>query len=302
MRQTSDGRPVPAGAAGFRFALVVARFNDGITSKLSRGARAALVEAGAAATDIEEFAVPGAYEIPQAARAVAETGRFDAVVALGCVIRGETPHFDYICTAAAHGLMAAAGDTGVPMAFGVLTTDTEAQAAARAGDGPDNKGIEAAAAAIEMARLFRALRADEPPRSLSETTRRGTERGSGAPASDEPGGVQGARSETTRRGAERGSGAPASDELGGVQGARSETTRRGTERGSGAPASDEPGGVQGARSETTRRGAERGSGAPASDEPGGVQGARSETTRRGAERGSGAPASDELGGVQGCPQ
>jgi 6,7-dimethyl-8-ribityllumazine synthase len=160
VRQTSERRSAPAGAAGFRFALVVSQFNDGITSKLSAGARAALVAAGAAAGEIEEYDVPGAYELPQAARAVAETGRFDAVVALGCVIRGETPHFDYICAAVAHGLMAAAADTGVPMSFGVLTTDNEAQAAARAGDGPDNKGFEAAAAAIEMARLFRELRAD----------------------------------------------------------------------------------------------------------------------------------------------
>ena len=158
MRHTSDSRAPLAGAAGYRFALVVSRFNEAITGPLRDGARAALAEAGAAVLDVEEFAVPGAYELPQAARAAAETGRFDAVVALGCVIRGETPHFDYICSAVAHGLMAAGGDTGVPMAFGVLTTDTEAQAAARAGGGPDNKGFEAAAAAIEMARLFRELR------------------------------------------------------------------------------------------------------------------------------------------------
>ena len=160
MRQTSDSRPAPTGGSGFRFALVVSRFNDEITSKLSIGAHAALAEAGVATGDVEEYPVTGAYELPQAARAVAETGRFDAVVALGCVIRGDTPHFDYICAAAAHGLMAAAGDTGVPMAFGVLTTDTAAQAVARAGDGRDNKGFEAASAAIEMARLFRELRAD----------------------------------------------------------------------------------------------------------------------------------------------
>ena len=158
MRHTSDSRAPLGGAGGYRFALVVSRFNDAITGRLRDGARAALAEAGAAALDVEEFAVPGAYELPQAARAAAETGRFDAIVALGCVIRGETPHFDYICSAVAHGLMEAGGDTGVPMAFGVLTTDTEAQAAARAGGGPDNKGFEAAAAAIEMARLFRELR------------------------------------------------------------------------------------------------------------------------------------------------
>ena len=128
----------------------------------------ALTQANAGSADVEEFEVPGAFELPQAARAIAETGRFDAVVALGCVIRGETPHFNYICSAVAHGLTAAAGETGVPMTFGVLTTDTEEQAIARAGAGPDNKGFEAAAAAIEMARLFRALRA-EGRSSLSST-------------------------------------------------------------------------------------------------------------------------------------
>ena len=112
---------------------------------------------GADAEDVEAFDVPGAFELPQAARAVAETGRFDAVICLGCVIRGETPHFDYIASAVAHGIMEAAGETGVPVAFGVLTTDTAAQAEARSGDGRDNKGWEAAAAAIAMAALFRQL-------------------------------------------------------------------------------------------------------------------------------------------------
>jgi 6,7-dimethyl-8-ribityllumazine synthase len=107
--------------------------------------------------------VPGAYEIPQAARAAAESGAFDAIVCLGCVIRGETPHFDYISSAVAHGITAAAGETGVPMAFGVLTTDTVAQAEARAGANDDNKGREAAAAAIEMAALYKRL-ASLPPR------------------------------------------------------------------------------------------------------------------------------------------
>jgi len=109
--------------------------------------------------------VPGAYEIPQAAGAAAATGRFDAVVCLGCVIRGETPHFDYISSAVAHGLMSAAGEAGVPMAFGVLTVDTLAQAQARAGAGDDNKGREAAAAAIEMAALYRRLAAWTAPRA-----------------------------------------------------------------------------------------------------------------------------------------
>jgi len=148
--------PLPA-AAGYRFAVFVSRFNEAVTGALRAGAEAALREAGAAPADVEIFDVPGAYELPQAARCAAETGRFDAVVCLGCVIRGETPHFDYISSAVAHGVMAASGDTGVPIAFGVLTTDTAAQAEARAGGGRDNKGFEAAAAAIEMAVLVRRL-------------------------------------------------------------------------------------------------------------------------------------------------
>ncbi len=159
MRHAPTGptpEPLP-GAAGYRFALVASRFNPRVTGRLREAARALLAEAGAADGDVEVFEVPGAYELPQAARCAAETGRFDAVVCLGCVIRGETPHFEYISSAVAHGIMQAAGDTGVPIAFGVLTTDTEAQAEARAGEGPDNKGREAAAAAVEMAVLFRRL-------------------------------------------------------------------------------------------------------------------------------------------------
>jgi len=152
--------PVSLSAAGgARFAVIVSRFNEAITGRLAAGARAALLEAGAAEDDITMFTVPGAFELPQAARGAGETGRFDAVVCLGCVIRGETPHFEYISAAVAHGLMEASGETGVPMAFGVLTTDTWEQAEARAGDGRHNKGFEAAAAALEMAALFRTLRA-----------------------------------------------------------------------------------------------------------------------------------------------
>jgi 6,7-dimethyl-8-ribityllumazine synthase len=149
--------PLPD-ASSCRFAVIVARFNHAITTKLSTGARAALTEARVAADGIEVFDVPGAFELPQAARAAADTGRFDAVVCLGCVIRGATPHFQYISDAVAHALQQASGDTGVPMAFGVLTTDTWEQAEERAVDGRDNKGFEAAAAAVEMALLFRRLR------------------------------------------------------------------------------------------------------------------------------------------------
>ena len=156
MRQADAQAPLSA-ANDARFAVIVSRFNEAITSRLGSGARAALREAGAADDHVETFTVPGAFELPQAARCAAESGRFDAVVCLGCVIRGETPHFEYISAAVAHGLMKASGETGVPMAFGVLTTDTWEQAEARAGDGRDNKGFEAAAAALEMAALFRTL-------------------------------------------------------------------------------------------------------------------------------------------------
>jgi 6,7-dimethyl-8-ribityllumazine synthase len=156
---------LPAG--GFRFAIVTSRFNETITHALRDGAREALIEAGAGDAALELFEVPGAFELPQAARCAAETGRFDAVICLGCVIRGETAHFEYISSAAANGIMSAAGDTGVPMAFGVLTTDTMAQAHARSAPGPDNKGREAAAAAIEMATMFRKL--GRPPAKVSTT-------------------------------------------------------------------------------------------------------------------------------------
>jgi 6,7-dimethyl-8-ribityllumazine synthase len=125
--------PAPlTGAAGYRFAVIVSRFNEAITGALRDGARAALAEAGVEEADVDELHVPGAFELPQAGRCAAETGRFDAIICLGCVIRGATPHFEYISSAVAHGIMQAAGETGVPIAFGVLTTDTEAQAQERA--------------------------------------------------------------------------------------------------------------------------------------------------------------------------
>ena len=162
MRHADISTAAPlTGAAGHRFALVVSRFNERITSSLSDAARAALAEAGAADGDVEVFEVPGAFELPQAARCAGETGRFDAIVCLGCVIRGETPHFEYISASVAHAIQQAAGDTGVPIAFGVLTTDSQSQAEERAASDRTNKGFEAAAAAIEMAVLFRRLRAAE---------------------------------------------------------------------------------------------------------------------------------------------
>ena len=144
-------------AAGYRFAIIVSRFNAEITEGLLTGARAALESAQVRADDITLVRVPGAFEIPVTARRLAETGRFDAIICLGCVIKGETMHFEYIAEAASHGIMQAAAATGVPMAFGVLTALTEEQAVERSQSGPDNKGSEAAAAALEMATLFRKL-------------------------------------------------------------------------------------------------------------------------------------------------
>ena len=157
MRHVDAQLPLrPAGNA--RFALVVSRFNEAITSRLLEGARAALVEAGAPGDRIAVYMVPGAFELPQAARCAAETGQYEAIVCLGCVIRGETPHFEYISAAVAHGLMEASGETGVPMAFGVLTTDSWEQAEARAGEGRDNKGFGAAPPPLEMGELFPSVR------------------------------------------------------------------------------------------------------------------------------------------------
>ncbi len=138
-------------ARGLNFAVVVARYNREITGKLLAGARAALRETGAAQVDV--FDVPGAFELPLAAQRLARRGGYDAIVALGCVIRGDTPHFDYVAGEAARGLQAVALETGLPVAFGVLTTDNAEQAEARAGGAVGNKGYDAAMTAIEMARF-----------------------------------------------------------------------------------------------------------------------------------------------------
>ena len=141
----------------FRFAIVVSRYHDFVTGRLERGALDALSTAGAAAERITVIRVPGSFEIPLAAQHAAESGRFDAVICLGCLIKGETTHFEYIASAVAQGLAAAAAATGVPMTFGVLTTGSAEEALARAGDGPGNKGREAAEAAIEMASVVAQL-------------------------------------------------------------------------------------------------------------------------------------------------
>jgi 6,7-dimethyl-8-ribityllumazine synthase len=140
-----------------RFAVVVSKYNDFVTDRLQAGALAALAAAGVAAGDITVVRVPGAFEIPLAAQHAAESARFDAVVCLGCLIRGETPHFEYISSAVSLGLTTAAAATGVPMAFGVLTTNSVEEALARAGEGTGNKGHEAAIAAIEMAEVVAQL-------------------------------------------------------------------------------------------------------------------------------------------------
>ena len=144
-------------ASGCRFAIVVARFNEAVTEGLLRGARHALADAAVRDEDVTILRVPGSFDIPVAALRVAETGAVDAVICIGCLIKGDTMHFEYIAGATCQAIVDAAAATGVPMALGVLTTLTEEQALARAGDGPDNKGREAALAAVEMATLFRQL-------------------------------------------------------------------------------------------------------------------------------------------------
>lgn len=161
---TSKGSPAArprdaSEAAGRRFAILGARFNPEVTDRLVEGARRALLDHGASEGDVETLRVPGAWELPQGAARAARAGRFDAIVALGCVIRGETPHFEYVCMEASLGLGAVAREGGVPLAFGVLTTDTLEQALARAGDGPENKGYEAAMAALDMVAVFGELEA-----------------------------------------------------------------------------------------------------------------------------------------------
>jgi len=146
-------------ATGLRFGVVVSRFNHLISVRLLEGCTAELVRRGARADDLHVAWVPGAFEIPQAARALAASGRYDAIVTLGVIIRGGTPHFDYVCDGVTSGVREVIRDTQVPVAFGVLTTDDVAQALARAGGEVGNKGCEAALAAVEMARLLARLAA-----------------------------------------------------------------------------------------------------------------------------------------------
>jgi 6,7-dimethyl-8-ribityllumazine synthase len=140
-----------------RIALVVADFNAFITDRLREGALAQLREGGVPGENVQVFQVPGAFEVPQLARRLADTGRYEGVVCLGCLIRGATPHFDYIASAVAHGITQAALQTGVPMSFGVLTTNSAEEALERAADGPSNKGREAAQAVLDMVRVYGSL-------------------------------------------------------------------------------------------------------------------------------------------------
>ena len=145
-------------AAGLRFAIVVSRFNSFITERLLAGAQDALHRTGAADDMIDVVKVPGSWEVPLVAGELARQHQYDAVICLSCVIRGETPHFDYVAAEAAKGVAHASAETGVPVAFGVLTTNTLEQAIDRAGTKSGNKGFDAAMTAIEMANLMRALR------------------------------------------------------------------------------------------------------------------------------------------------
>ena len=141
-------------AEGKKFALVVSRFNDFITEKLLSGALDALVRSGAADEDLEVVKVPGAFEIPLVAKKMANTKRFDAVICLGAVIRGSTPHFDYVSAEVSKGVAMAGMESEIPVIFGIITTDTIEQAIERAGTKAGNKGWSAAIAAVEMANLF----------------------------------------------------------------------------------------------------------------------------------------------------
>ena len=159
--KSESSQQVELDAAGLRFAIVVSRFNHLITDRLLTGAQDALRRSGAANEDVEVVLVPGAFELPLAAKKLATKGGYDALIAIGCVIRGQTSHYDYVCSETARGIQLAQMDTGVPIIFCVLTCETQEQALARAGgqngDNATNKGFECGLAAVEMARLSRTL-------------------------------------------------------------------------------------------------------------------------------------------------
>ena len=157
-RAGSSGAMPELNGKGLRIGIVSARFNDHIVTALRDGALRGLERCGVADNDIVEHWVPGAFEVPLAAKVLAETGTVDAIICLGTVIRGDTPHFEYVCEAATRGGQEAQMSTGVPVMFGVLTLNTEQQAIDRSGPGIDNKGDEAALGAVEMALLLKTIR------------------------------------------------------------------------------------------------------------------------------------------------
>ncbi len=158
-RAGSSSQMPELNGAGLRIAIIGARFNDHIVVPLRDGALRGLERVGVADSDITEAWVPGAFELPLAAQALAETGKVDAIICLGTVIRGDTPHFDYVCGEATRGIQDAQLNTGIPVMFGVLTVNTEQQAIDRSGPGIDNKGDEAAVGAVEMALLLKKFKA-----------------------------------------------------------------------------------------------------------------------------------------------
>lgn len=144
-------------AQGLRFGIIVSRFNDFICDRLLGGALDALKRSGAEDRDVDVYKVPGAFEIPLIAKKIASRGQYDAVICLGAVIRGATPHFDYVANEVSKGVASASLETGTPISFGVLTTDTLEQAIERAGSKAGNKGWEAALVAVEMANLIKQM-------------------------------------------------------------------------------------------------------------------------------------------------
>src|SRR5713101_5805924 len=159
-------------AGGLRFGILVSRFNSFVTERLLASALDALKRAGAAEKQVDVVHVPGSFELPLAAKKLAATRRYDALIAIGCVIRGETSHYDYVCSETARGLQLAQMDTGVPIIFCVLTCDTLEQAIDRAGLKGGNKGNEAGVAAVEMANLSKHLRPGKPSPVSKNTSRR----------------------------------------------------------------------------------------------------------------------------------
>ena len=151
-------------AEGLRLAVVVSRFNSFVTDRLREGALEAISKAGGSEDEVDVIGIPGAWEFPVIVRALVRHG-YDAIICLGAVIRGDTPHFDYVAGEAARGIADASAASGVPMAFGILTTNTVEQATDRAGGKHGNKGFDAAMTAIEMAQLLRKIKPQRPPRT-----------------------------------------------------------------------------------------------------------------------------------------